>query len=171
MYRRPRFLEVLHSIREEMSREADYDVDLFAEMVRSGVRPAHGPQRVIRGFRTRFGELRKSECADRHDQVANCDIEVVPGRDEISGDGGEPCGHDVSTEPRPREHEDAGHDLDHADDHHERRERQVTEQRARILLPIDEQVRELVGARDDRDQAVGEAQHLPRGVELFRHAQ
>ena len=53
MYRRPRFLEVLHSIREEMSREADYDVDLFAEMVRSGNQPAHGPQRVIRGFRTR----------------------------------------------------------------------------------------------------------------------
>jgi hypothetical protein len=53
MYRRPRFLEVLHSIREEMSREADYDVDLFAEMVRSGNRPSHGPQRVIRGFRSR----------------------------------------------------------------------------------------------------------------------
>jgi hypothetical protein len=53
MYRRPRFLEVLHSIREEMSREADYDVDLFAEMVRSGAPPLHGPQRVIRGFRTR----------------------------------------------------------------------------------------------------------------------
>jgi hypothetical protein len=53
MYRRPRFLEVLHSIREEMSREADYDVDLFAEMVRSGEQPSHGPQRVIRGFRTR----------------------------------------------------------------------------------------------------------------------
>lgn len=53
MYRRPKFLEVLHTIREEMSREADYDVDLFAEMVRSGVRPLHGPQRVIRGFRTR----------------------------------------------------------------------------------------------------------------------
>ena len=53
MYRRSKFLEVLHTIREEMSREADYDVDLFAEMVRSGVRPLHGPQRVIRGFRTR----------------------------------------------------------------------------------------------------------------------
>jgi len=53
MYRRPKFLEVLHNIREEMSREADYDVDLFAEMVRSGVQPSHGPQRVIRGFKTR----------------------------------------------------------------------------------------------------------------------
>lgn len=53
MYRRPKFLEVLHAIREEMSREVDYDVDLFTEMVRSGVRPAHGPERVIRGVRTR----------------------------------------------------------------------------------------------------------------------
>jgi hypothetical protein len=53
MYRRPKFLEVLHDIREEMSREADYDVDLFAEMVRSGARPTHGPERVIRGVRTR----------------------------------------------------------------------------------------------------------------------
>jgi hypothetical protein len=53
MYRRPKFLEVLHAIREEMSREADYDVDLFAEMVRSGVRPTHGPERIIRGFRSR----------------------------------------------------------------------------------------------------------------------
>lgn len=53
MYRRPKFLEVLHAIREEMSREVDYDVDLFAEMVRAGVRPAHGPERTIRGFRRR----------------------------------------------------------------------------------------------------------------------
>ena len=36
MYRRPKFLEVLHEIREEMSREADYDVDLFAELARTG---------------------------------------------------------------------------------------------------------------------------------------
>ena len=36
MYRRPKFLEILLEIRQEMAREADYDVDLFAEMVRSG---------------------------------------------------------------------------------------------------------------------------------------
>lgn len=35
MYRRPKFLEVLLEIRQEMAREADYDVDLFAEMIRS----------------------------------------------------------------------------------------------------------------------------------------
>ena len=53
MYRRPKFLEVLHAIREEMSREVDYDVDLFSEMVRSGARPAYGPERIIRGVRSR----------------------------------------------------------------------------------------------------------------------
>ena len=36
MYRRPKFLEVLIEIRQEMAREADYDVDLFAEIARSG---------------------------------------------------------------------------------------------------------------------------------------
>lgn len=50
MYRRPKFLTVLHKIREAMSREADYDVDLFAEMVRSGAQPTQGPKRNIRGF-------------------------------------------------------------------------------------------------------------------------
>jgi len=62
MYRRPKFLTVLHKIRETMSREADYDVDLFAEMVRSGTRPEHGPERNIRGFRKR---------APRNDEAEN----------------------------------------------------------------------------------------------------
>jgi hypothetical protein len=53
MYRRPKFLTVLHQIREDMSREADYDVDLFAEMVRAGVQPDYGPKRNIRGFAKR----------------------------------------------------------------------------------------------------------------------
>jgi hypothetical protein len=65
MYRRPKFLEVLHDIREEMSREADYDVDLFAEMVRSGARPAHGPERVIRGVRTRAARAQVDEIHTR----------------------------------------------------------------------------------------------------------
>ena len=53
MYRRPKFLTVLHQIREAMSREADYDVDLFAEMVRARTQPQHGPKRNIRGFAKR----------------------------------------------------------------------------------------------------------------------
>jgi hypothetical protein len=47
MYRKPRFLEELHAIREEMSRDCDYDVDLFVEMIRSGQRPGYaktGPE-------------------------------------------------------------------------------------------------------------------------------
>ena len=36
MYRRPKFLEILLEIRQDMARDADYDVDLFAEMIRSG---------------------------------------------------------------------------------------------------------------------------------------
>jgi hypothetical protein len=51
MYKRPRFLEELQAIREEMSRECDYDMDLFAEMVRSNQPPKRGPARNIRGVR------------------------------------------------------------------------------------------------------------------------
>ena len=53
MYRTTRFLEELHAIREEMSRECDYDVDLLAEMARSGQRPGYGPAHNIRGARLR----------------------------------------------------------------------------------------------------------------------
>jgi hypothetical protein len=63
MYRKPRFLEELHAIREEMSRECDYDVDLFAEMVRSGNRPRFGPSRNIRGLRSR------APAADGRDEI------------------------------------------------------------------------------------------------------
>ena len=41
IYRRPKFLELLLEIRQQMARDADYDVDLFAEMIRSGVISAH----------------------------------------------------------------------------------------------------------------------------------
>ena len=47
MYRRPKFLEVLLKIREEMAREADYDVDLFAETVRADLGPAVRSEHTI----------------------------------------------------------------------------------------------------------------------------
>jgi hypothetical protein len=65
MYRKPRFLEMLHAIREEMSREADYDVDLFAEMVRSGARPAYGAERNIRGYKSRAPRAEDAPDASR----------------------------------------------------------------------------------------------------------
>ena len=42
MYPRSKFQEILLAIREEMARDADFDVDLFVEMVRSGA--GRGPQ-------------------------------------------------------------------------------------------------------------------------------
>lgn len=39
MYPRSKFQEILLAIREEMAREADFDVDLFVELVRSGGGP------------------------------------------------------------------------------------------------------------------------------------
>lgn len=36
MYPRSKFQEILLAIREEMARAADFDVDLFVELVRSG---------------------------------------------------------------------------------------------------------------------------------------
>ena len=70
MYRKPRFLEELHAIREEMSRECDYDVDLFAEMVRSGQRPNCGPARNIRGLRTRAPAQERPD-GKRHSGYSN----------------------------------------------------------------------------------------------------
>ncbi len=39
MYRHPKFLEVLHEIREDMSREAGYDILRLAEIARNGQKP------------------------------------------------------------------------------------------------------------------------------------
>ena len=39
MYPRSKFQEILLEIRQEMAREADFDVDLFAEIVRTGAGP------------------------------------------------------------------------------------------------------------------------------------
>lgn len=47
MYRRPKFLEILLEIRQDMAHEADYDVDLFAEIARSGKRPPNVKPRAI----------------------------------------------------------------------------------------------------------------------------
>ena len=50
MYRRPKFLEILLEVREQMSRDADFDVDLFAELVRSGkITEGHEPHDLANG--------------------------------------------------------------------------------------------------------------------------
>jgi hypothetical protein len=55
MYRRPKFLEILLDIRQEMAREADYDTDLFAEMVRTGAGPKRDGEAESAPKRTEAG--------------------------------------------------------------------------------------------------------------------
>jgi hypothetical protein len=43
MYPRSKFQELLLEIRQEMAREADFDLDLFAEIVRTGAGPQDPP--------------------------------------------------------------------------------------------------------------------------------
>lgn len=53
MYRRTRFLEVLLEIRQEMARAADYDTDLFAELVRAGKNAADEKIHALNEFETK----------------------------------------------------------------------------------------------------------------------
>ena len=56
MYPRSKFQEVLLAIREEMAREADFDVDLFAELVRSGAkREGSKAHRIVENSDVRNG--------------------------------------------------------------------------------------------------------------------
>lgn len=65
MYRRPKFLEVLIKIREEMAREADYDTDLFAEIVRSGRGPGKKSSHSLSDPEASNGSKPKSERPQR----------------------------------------------------------------------------------------------------------
>ncbi|HYM00751.1 MAG TPA: hypothetical protein VEZ90_17480 [Blastocatellia bacterium] len=69
MYRKPRFLEELHAIREEMSRECDYDIDLFVEMVRSGQRPGYAKNG------SKPPAARAAEVATAEDKLPNGEVQ------------------------------------------------------------------------------------------------
>ena len=64
MYPRSKFQEVLLEIRQEMAREADFDVDLFAEIVRTGSGPRdariHSLVDQPSGERTRSSAAKRS---------------------------------------------------------------------------------------------------------------
>ena len=63
MYRRSKFLEVLIAIREEMAREADYDVDLFAELVRSGIKRKGSRRHALKDADDESGSSRRRPLA------------------------------------------------------------------------------------------------------------
>lgn len=50
MYRRPKFLEILLDIRQRMAREADFDTDLFAELIRHGTSVAAAAEPASAGL-------------------------------------------------------------------------------------------------------------------------
>jgi hypothetical protein len=54
MYRKPKFLKVLHEIRQEMARDCDYDIDLFIQRLR--IEPAR-PDLESGGF-SRISEIK-----------------------------------------------------------------------------------------------------------------
>ena len=59
MYRRSKFNEILLEIRKEMAAEADFDVDLFAEMARSGSTTVAARER--KNMRTEIVELKQED--------------------------------------------------------------------------------------------------------------
>jgi len=66
MYRKPKFLEVLHEIRQQMARECDYDVDLFTQRLRMGpTKPEPGLEGISLGSeikpRRKSGKRAKKE--------------------------------------------------------------------------------------------------------------
>ena len=67
MYRRPKFLEILLEIRQEMAHEVDYDVDLFVEKARAGEHPT---SRSARGPSSETPSLNGSKGARRRTPVA-----------------------------------------------------------------------------------------------------
>src|SRR5436190_7309602 len=82
---------------------------------------AHDPCLTSTLFRHRedLRKLGQDEGRNAHDDVAHRYIEQAPGEDEGEGDHDQPGRDDVGPDARAHEYEDARHDLDHADDHHE----------------------------------------------------
>jgi hypothetical protein len=64
MYRRPRSLEVLLSIRADMSAECGYDIRAFVEMVRTGILPTDVTRTVTREEGAICEELQPEIVAD-----------------------------------------------------------------------------------------------------------
>ncbi len=82
MYPKPRSLEIIHAIREEMSREADYDVELFAQMVRSNETPRFGAERNIRGFKSRAPRATSDDATTSNDAIDNASRQTVTRRED-----------------------------------------------------------------------------------------
>src|SRR5712691_2732405 len=118
-------------------------------------------RRVRRLAGADFAQTSERERADGHHEITHGDVEVLSAGDENQGDRGEPGGDDISSEPgETGEHHDAGDDLDDPGDAHQhlRRHRNDPEnQRTDVLIPVREEIEELVEPGEQRRQTEGDA--------------
>src|SRR5581483_7387553 len=86
-------------------------------------------------------------------EVPQSNVIVAGDEEQIHDDPGEPGGHQVTAEAGPQGNHQAGHDLDDADDEHRLMgvaRHDVVDDGGKILVPVDENVEELVQPEQQR---------------------
>ena len=129
--------------------------------VRSGEHRGH----VRAGAREGGGQAGERQRAEQQSEVAQGDVPVAADEQQVDDDAGEPRGDEVPAEPRADRDDEPGDDLDRADDVHDlvRAAGQVVGDLGReVTVPVDEHVRELVEAEEDRRDGEADAQQPER---------
>lgn len=115
-------------------------------------RAVQGPRRDSDPL-LRLRQTREGEGAEAETEVAEHEVQISARDHEVSHDSDEPDGDQVPAEPRTPRDDQACDDLDHTDHHHEcvrcDAER-MAHGGSEVLVPVGEQVEELVEPGDDR---------------------
>ena len=122
-------------------------------------------------IRSYFREAREDKGPDCQHRVANGNVKVVPGGEQVEGDEQEPCRDDVGRVPGVAgENENAGGDFDDSCDVHQgggRDGQNASGQRTQVVRPAREEVCKLVEPGHDGHEAIGQAQRPPGRVQSF----
>ena len=105
------------------------------------------------------------EGADQEAEVAQCDVVVVTDAEEIDDDAEQPRRDHVGADGGTHRHQDSRQDLDHADGQHGLvggPGDQVVDPRRQVLLPVGEEIEELVEAEGDGGDGEDRAQQQER---------
>ena len=123
------------------------------------------------GWEVRARQSAEREGADQQAEVAQRDVGVAADEQQADDDAAEPAGDEQAAEARHDGHDEAGDDLDRADDVHGglgAAGNQVVELRREVLGPVvDHHLGELVEAEQDRRDDEGDPQQqerLRRGI-------
>jgi hypothetical protein len=119
------------------------------------------------------GHPAQSEGAQAQPDVAQRDIEVVAGHDQVDRDREQPHTGDVCAELGPlcNDHQPNDH-LDNAHRHHELMSvaaKHALRDGAQVLVPMREQVKELVSSSEERPEKEGKPQRPPSGIHGIAH--